>query len=166
MKLEVGEYYINMAGNKIKICNKIQENPNQYLGSDGVTFNELGMVLNGNSSWSNLHTHCIMKKQLGEYIPNGKISQMDWVVLKLCKDGSITRNQCLRTYISRLSSYICQLKKQYVIDTESVVTDSYWGKAKDYKYTISDSSRKLLGDAHKELIEQYQDMEFDYKQLF
>jgi hypothetical protein len=41
-----------------------------------------------------------------------KRSQLDRVRFKLNRDGFITRNECLRNYISRLSAIILLLKRQ------------------------------------------------------
>ena len=41
---------------------------------------------------------------------NKEKSQREWVVLQLKKNGFITRNQCLKNYISRLGSIIFRLK--------------------------------------------------------
>ena len=40
-----------------------------------------------------------------------KISQLDYVVNTLLERGEITRNQCLRNYISRLGAIIDRLKR-------------------------------------------------------
>lgn len=37
---------------------------------------------------------------------------MDWIKSRLKKTGRITRNQCLRRYISRLGARINDLKKE------------------------------------------------------
>lgn len=40
------------------------------------------------------------------------MTQKEFVVKKLKDDGFITRNFCLKNYISRLGSIICNLKKE------------------------------------------------------
>jgi hypothetical protein len=40
------------------------------------------------------------------------MSQKDFVIEQLNNSGEITRNQCLKNYISRLGAIICQLKKE------------------------------------------------------
>lgn len=51
-------------------------------------------------------------------------TQEQRVVYKLKTDGFITRNECLRNYISRLGALICRLKKQgYVFKTSNVEGD-------------------------------------------
>lgn len=40
-----------------------------------------------------------------------KLTQEKRVINKLKHDGFITRNECLRVYISRLGAIICKLKK-------------------------------------------------------
>lgn len=58
-----------------------------------------------------------------------KESQRERVLKKLRHDGYITRNECLRNYISRLGAIICDLKKDgYDFKTEDVKGD--------YKYTL------------------------------
>lgn len=39
-------------------------------------------------------------------------TQQDWVVSQLVEKGYISRNDCLRNYISRLSAIMCVLKKE------------------------------------------------------
>ena len=41
-----------------------------------------------------------------------KITQLEFVRLQLLENGFITRNFCLRNYISRLGSRICELKQE------------------------------------------------------
>jgi hypothetical protein len=38
-------------------------------------------------------------------------TQKDWVIKQLIQKGKISRNQALKNYISRLGSYICQLRQ-------------------------------------------------------
>lgn len=40
-----------------------------------------------------------------------KKTQEERVIGKLLRDGQITRNECLKNYISRLGAIICNLKK-------------------------------------------------------
>ena len=103
-----------------------------------------------------------MKKTLSNFIPNGEITQNEWIILRLVRYGNITRNQCLRTYISRLSSYMCTLSKVYTFETSNIEIINYWGKSKDYKYSITEESKKRLIQDNKDLIEKYFDMDFDY----
>lgn len=65
-------------------------------------------------------------------------TQRDYVESVLRDKGSITRNFALRSYISRLSSIICDLSKDgWVFETTYVSTITPFGKAKDYKYTAT-----------------------------
>ncbi len=41
---------------------------------------------------------------------NGKPTQSERVVSKLLRDGYITRNECLRVFITRLGAIICDLQ--------------------------------------------------------
>jgi len=41
-----------------------------------------------------------------------KTSQHDWILYQLENKGYISRNQCLRKYISRLGARICDIKKE------------------------------------------------------
>lgn len=58
-----------------------------------------------------------------------KKTQKERVIGKLNKDGFITRNECLRNYISRLSAIIQDLE---VDGWEFEAGDTY----KDYKYKV------------------------------
>lgn len=60
-------------------------------------------------------------------------TQRKWVLEQLEEQGFITRNQCLRQYISRLGAIICDLRKEgYEFDCEYKKTD----QGKDYVYTL------------------------------
>lgn len=64
-----------------------------------------------------------------------KQTQIEWVVSKLETNGSITRNECLRNYISRLGAIIAELKKhgwEFEAHYEDVKTP--FGTGKDYRY--------------------------------
>lgn len=66
-----------------------------------------------------------------------KITQLEWVKQKLEKDGYITRNECLRNYISRLGAIISVLKEQgYEFEVGYVKVETMFGTSKDYKYTL------------------------------
>lgn len=66
-----------------------------------------------------------------------KITQLEWVKQKLEKDGYITRNECLRNYISRLGAIISVLKEQdYEFEAGYVKVETMFGTSKDYKYTL------------------------------
>lgn len=53
------------------------------------------------------------------------------------KFGSISRNHCLREYITRLSAIICDMqKKGYVFDISKTPTINRWGKGYDYIYIL------------------------------
>ena len=67
------------------------------------------------------------------------MTQKEWVVKKLKKDGYVTRNEALRRRISRLSSIIYDLKKQgWKFITERVRTRRPNGSVgQDYKYIVT-----------------------------
>jgi hypothetical protein len=61
-------------------------------------------------------------------------SQQEWVVTQLDKNGYISRNQCLRNYITRLSAIIYDLRQAgWDFATYYVATS---GGSKDYKYEL------------------------------
>jgi hypothetical protein len=69
------------------------------------------------------------------------------------KYGYITRNQCLKNYISRLGAIAHSIHHNdgYELKAEYVDVDTRWGKSKDYKYSIDDSTRKKLLEDYKHL---------------
>lgn len=66
---------------------------------------------------------------------SGKFSQKEFVKNELKNNGFITRNKCLKKYVSRLASYICQLKNEgYEFDSKEIETTNSYGTQKDYIY--------------------------------
>lgn len=66
-----------------------------------------------------------------------KKTQLEWVLHRLTKYGHITRNQCLRAYISRLGAIIAKLKSQgYQFQAHYKTTKS----GKDYVYKLTSRS--------------------------
>lgn len=65
------------------------------------------------------------------------MTQLEWVKQKLHSDHYITRNECLRVYISRLGAIIHQLKEEgYEFETQYNEYEA-WGKVrKDYCYKL------------------------------
>jgi len=60
-------------------------------------------------------------------------TQEQWVKKQLKEKGSVTRNEALRTYISRLGAIICDLKKEgWDIEGKWLKTDH----GKDFVYTL------------------------------
>jgi hypothetical protein len=58
-----------------------------------------------------------------------KSTQTSWIANQLTKTGTITRNQCLRRYISRLAARIADLRAAgWEIDGARYKTD--------YRYTL------------------------------
>ncbi len=69
-------------------------------------------------------------------------TQLEWILKELNSRGKITRNQCLRVYITRLADYINFLRKKgWEFEAEYIIigNQSYWGngKSKDYQYTVT-----------------------------
>lgn len=66
------------------------------------------------------------------------MTQKEWVLLELkANGGKITRNHCLRNYISRLGAIICDLKKDgYSISGRYIEVITPFGKGKDYQYKM------------------------------
>lgn len=64
-----------------------------------------------------------------EVFTNMKTTQKERVINKILKDGFITRNECLRNYISRLGAIIQDL------ENEGWVFEAKF-KEKDYVYTL------------------------------
>jgi len=69
-----------------------------------------------------------------------KTKQKDWIKSQLLTNGSITRNECLRQYISRLAMHIAVLKQEgWEFKTERVEVSTSWGTGSDYKYILVSS---------------------------
>lgn len=57
-------------------------------------------------------------------------SQKERIIKKLLADGYVTRNECLRVFVSRLGAVICTLKAEgWDFETKNVDGD--------YKYTVT-----------------------------
>lgn len=68
-------------------------------------------------------------------------TQREWVLAQLRAKGYITRNECLRNFISRLGAIICGLNKEgYDITGENMVTE--YGR--DYIYKIKPKQTGLF----------------------
>lgn len=65
-------------------------------------------------------------------------TQKEWVVKQLKDKGFITRNECLKNYISRLGSIIWNLKNEgWEFDAKYVnFTTPFGRKVKDFKYEV------------------------------
>jgi hypothetical protein len=64
-------------------------------------------------------------------------SQRKFVEKEIRDSGFITRNFCLRHFISRLSSIVCDINKNgYIIEGERIPVKTIWGTGFDYRYTI------------------------------
>lgn len=62
-------------------------------------------------------------------------TQKEFVVHQIKKNGFITRNQCLRNYISRLGAIIFELKKEgFQFDSYFQKNDTIFGTEKDFVY--------------------------------
>jgi hypothetical protein len=70
-----------------------------------------------------------------------KKTQRDWVVKQLKEKGSVTRNEALQVYISRLGAIICDLRKDgWEIDGTWVKT----ANGKDYSYSLTNRPTKRV----------------------
>jgi len=67
-----------------------------------------------------------------------KKTQIDFVRSRLQRYGSITRNQALRNYISRLSAIIHTLRHEEGMEIEGtyIKTKTPFGEGRDYKYFL------------------------------
>lgn len=73
-----------------------------------------------------------------------KQTQKEFVYEVLKNDGFITRNYCLRNYITRLSSIIDLFKKEgFTFKCEYIKVETFWGEGKDYKYTCVELTKAL-----------------------
>ena len=61
------------------------------------------------------------------------MKQEDFVIKKLDEVGVITRNECLRKYISRLGAIICDLKKKGFIFDAGFIKTRF---GQDYQYIL------------------------------
>lgn len=59
--------------------------------------------------------------------------QKEWVLGQLLENGYITRNECLKNYISRLGAIICDLKKEGYDFSAGYVKTVY---GKDFRYDL------------------------------
>ena len=74
-----------------------------------------------------------------------KESQIQFVEQTLRTDGVITRNQCLKEYITRLSAIIFKLNNSgYVIETRKIPSVTRWGKGYDFEYCIKYKPAKAV----------------------
>lgn len=65
------------------------------------------------------------------------LTQKQWVLNRLLENGYITRNECLRNYISRLGAIIADLKADgYDFDAGYIEVQTPFGLGKDYKYSL------------------------------
>lgn len=63
------------------------------------------------------------------------LTQKEWVATQLATTGTITRNQCLRNYISRFGAIIADLKKEgWEFEAHYVEVNTPFGTGKDYQY--------------------------------
>ena len=83
-----------------------------------------------------------------------KITQKQWVINQILKNGHITRNECLKVYITRLSSIINKLEKVgFKFDADYFKVETIFGNnAKDYKYTCTYIPEEYLNDGNNEVV--------------
>ena len=71
------------------------------------------------------------------------MTQKQWVEQRLIENGRVTRNECLRNYISRLGALIAMLKNDgWEFETGYVEVETPFGKGKDYEYKAIKCSKK------------------------
>ena len=71
-------------------------------------------------------------------------TQKQWVENRLNDDGKITRNTCLKNYISRLGAIISMLKDDgYEFNTQYIEVKTPFGKGKDFQYTVTKYPAKV-----------------------
>ncbi len=63
-----------------------------------------------------------------------KQSQIAWVYSQLKENGKISRNACLRKYISRLGAIVHTLRHDFNLTIEGGYVKR--GKSKDFVYTL------------------------------
>ena len=79
-----------------------------------------------------------------------KITQKERIVKQLLKEGFITRNSCLRNFISRLSAYILELKEEgWEFETKEINNDYI------YKIIKCPYKKQILTLANGEQIERF-----------
>lgn len=84
-----------------------------------------------------------------------KQSQKDFVKAELIKNGFISRNKCLKNYISRLSAYILLLKKEgFVFTSKKVESTTKYGINNDFVYYWMN---REMGDLKTEYYFEYYD---------
>ena len=65
------------------------------------------------------------------------VTQKQWVENILIENGKITRNKCLRNYVSRLGAIIATLKDDgYKFETQYIDVKTPFGTGKDYEYKV------------------------------
>ena len=67
------------------------------------------------------------------------MTQGQFIENKLLANGQITRNECLKEFITRLSSFICNLNANgYVIEGKTSISTykTRWGIKNDYIYKV------------------------------
>ena len=76
---------------------------------------------------------------------NKKKTQKEFVKAELAKKGFVTRNNCLRNYITRLSAYIFELKDEgFEFETKSVEEQTLYGMQNDFVYFWKNQSEGKL----------------------
>lgn len=69
-------------------------------------------------------------------------SQKEWVREQIVKNGRISRNQCLRHYITTLAQRISELKKYEGFEFDSHFEDNGSSSGRDYVYVWSNAENK------------------------
>ena len=67
-----------------------------------------------------------------------KNTQRKFVETQLRLHGGISRNACLKEFITRLAAIICDMQKHgYTFSKRTVRTTTRWGKGLDYIYEVT-----------------------------
>ena len=74
-----------------------------------------------------------------------KLTQKRFILAELLKNNSISRNFCLKNYITRLGSFMCQFKSEgleFITDRRLVKKHSWTGI--DYVYVLKGGQKKII----------------------
>ena len=65
------------------------------------------------------------------------MTQKDYIINELLEKGTITRNECLRAYISRLGAIIAKLRAEgWDFEAKYIDVTTQFGTSKDYEYRV------------------------------
>lgn len=94
------------------------------------------------------------------------LTQKQWVENRLIENGKITRNECLKNYISRLGAIIPMLKEDgYDFDAGYIEVLTPFGKGKDYQYIVTKYPAEIKKHIGAEIIEPSHGNKIGYLQV-